>query len=164
MRKGKDMKVKEIREKSYICKVDKDSLTKFLKDNGYMPKVFFDENTGKPIPPIEKYYDKDKNRVVVIARCQRLDPARKELDILYKSTANYSAMVSSFMSTTLKYLNDNTILYITDYGIIEALADDEKKQELTDKYFEFMSNIFGEKYIQDYNNYFEKLKEDGIEK
>ena len=152
------MNKEEILKNSYICKINRSKLSNFLKENGFLPKIFISENTGKPIPPIERFFDKKSQRYALLVRCQRLNPARDELDKLYKSTIAYSALVSSYISSTLKYLNDSALIVVCDFSINE-LAVDRRSENLAENYYKFMCDEFGEKYQQDYNKHLKKDEE-----
>lgn len=151
------MDIGKIRKSSYIYRLYKQhykELVNFLRENGYLPRIIYDEKKDKAVPPIEMYYDKKKTRYEIIYRCQNTNNDEKTQianSFSNKSFNSMLVMIMGFMGATSSgfYCDDSTMLYITDYYISDYFVRKPNEHEFANKYVNFMYGIFGEQYKKD---------------
>lgn len=131
------------KERSFVMKLTKQDIQTILHKCGYTINQNAQDQTGKILPPIEKFYNCEKNEYQLMIRVKHAKDNNSQL---------YNAMASKIPTiVSLDYNPNISIVFLTDFSFLELSVFDEETNNQT-IYAQFMYHKFGEYYREKYNH------------
>jgi len=138
------------KERSFVMKLTKKDIETLLYKCGRTLNKNVADDSGKPLPAVERFYNEDKNEFQIMLRVENINTASEEL---YNALTIHMPFIKSS-----GYNPKNSVIILSDFSLSELSLgfDDNVSQNQQLIYARFMYDKFGEYYREKYNQHVRK--------
>ena len=144
-----DNKQLQAKERSFVLKLSKKDIEEILKISEYKLAYLTDSN-GKTIPPIIKFYNREKDQYYIQINCQTTNTTFTQLENYLSAKLGFSYSQYSMLTR---------LIILSDFNFTDVYLnniDDDQNVINQQKYAKYMYQKFGEEYRTKYNQWARK--------